>query len=142
MHDAVKNQDCFDCHIRGEKLRQKGGIPKEKHEAFLKQRLADPRCTRCHGKKKSEVSKEGEAKHPVPLSGRTFCPKCQVIGDKDWKMCPKCGGPLIDLDRIMSLNQSRTVWNAMKDIRNARGATSRLDHEGYSVKIALSSLLP
>ncbi|MBW2566743.1 MAG: hypothetical protein JRE24_07670 [Deltaproteobacteria bacterium] len=104
MHEALKNQDCYDCHVRGEKLRQKGGIPNEKHEAFLKQRLADPRCTRCHGKKKSEVSKEGEAKHQVPLSGRTFCPKCQVVGDKDWKMCPKCGGSLIDLDRIMRLS--------------------------------------
>ena len=104
MHEALKGQDCFDCHVRGEKLRQKGGIPKEKHEAFLKQRLADPRCIRCHGKKKSEAFDEGQAKHAVPLSGRTFCPKCQIIGDKDWTMCPKCGGPLIELDRIMRLS--------------------------------------
>jgi hypothetical protein len=70
----------------------------------LKQRLADPRCTRCHGKKTSEASQKGQAKHPVALSGSTFCPKCQIKGAKDWNMCPKCGGPLLDLDRIMRLS--------------------------------------
>ena len=38
MHKAVRGDDCFICHVRGEKLRQKGGIPKEKHETFLRQR--------------------------------------------------------------------------------------------------------
>ena len=44
MHDALEGKDCFDCHVRGEKLRQKGGIPKEKHEAFLKQRNLSTTC--------------------------------------------------------------------------------------------------
>ena len=101
MHKALRGRDCFTCHVRGEKLRQKGGIPQEKHDAFLKQRLTDPRCTECHGKKEIEVVKEELAKKPVTLSGSTYCPKCEVKGDKDWKMCPKCGGPLIDLHKLM-----------------------------------------
>jgi len=101
MHDAVKNHDCFMCHKRGEKLRRKGGIPKETHEAFLKQRLTDPRCIQCHGEGVTQAKKSDEAKNPMVLSGSTYCPKCKIRGEKDWTMCPKCGGPLIDLYKIM-----------------------------------------
>jgi len=101
MHEALKGQDCFTCHVRGEKLRQKGGIPKEKHEAFLKQRLTDLRCTRCHGEKNVKKSHGDLGEHSTALSGSTYCPKCQIKGGKDWKMCPKCGGPLLDSDRMM-----------------------------------------
>ena len=104
MHDLLNSQDCYECHVRGEKLRQKGGIPKAKHEAFLKQRLADPRCTRCHGEKKSELTHAGQTGHPVALSGRAFCPKCQVKSEKEGEICPKCGGALMDLDRILRLS--------------------------------------
>jgi RecJ-like exonuclease len=93
MHEAVKNHDCFMCHKRGEKLRRKGGIPKETHEAFLKQRLTDPRCIQCHGKGTVVVPKPEDEKNPMVLSGSTYCPKCKIRGEKYWKMCPKCGGP-------------------------------------------------
>jgi len=101
MHEAVKNHDCFMCHKRGEKLRRKGGIPKETHEAFLKQRLTDLRCVKCHGEETMEVPKPDEKKHSMGLSGSTYCPKCKIRGEKDWKMCPKCGGALIDLYKLM-----------------------------------------
>lgn len=101
MHEALKGRDCFNCHVRGEKLRQKGGIPKEKHEAFMKQRLTDLRCIKCHGEKNIKKDHRELGNHATPLSGTSYCPKCQIKGGKDWKMCPKCGGPLLDLDRIM-----------------------------------------
>ena len=101
MHKAVEGRDCFTCHVRGEKLRQKGGIPPEKHEAFLKQRLTDPRCTECHREKKVEPAKQESVKKPAAFSGSTYCPKCKMKGSNDWKMCPRCGGSQIDLDTTM-----------------------------------------
>jgi hypothetical protein len=101
MHEELKGQDCFTCHVRGEKLRQKGGIPEEKHEAFLKQRLTDLRCVKCHGEKNMEKGHGEQSNHATPLSATSYCPKCQLKGDKDWKMCPRCGGPLLDLDMVM-----------------------------------------
>ena len=112
MHEAVKGRDCFTCHVRGEKLRQKGGIPPEKHEAFLKQRLEDPRCTGCHHEKNPEAVKQEPAKKPMAFSGSTYCPKCKIKGGNDWRMCPKCGGSLIDLDKTMresALNHSHKI---------------------------------
>ncbi len=100
MHKALIGEDCFGCHVRGEKLRQKGGIPEEKHQAFLKQRLEDVRCFRCHAMEKHGTSTE-KTEPPTALSGSTYCPKCHVIGDGDWKMCPKCGGNLLNLDSLI-----------------------------------------
>ena len=103
MHEAVRGRNCFDCHVRGEKLRQKGGIPKEKHDAFLDQRLTDPRCVECHEKKDLAPAKKNATKSETPptLSGRTFCPACQVTRDKGRSTCQTCGGELLNMDRLM-----------------------------------------
>jgi len=50
MHQAVKGRNCFSCHVRGERLRKKGGIPPEKHAEFLRRRTKEPQCLECHGK--------------------------------------------------------------------------------------------
>jgi len=63
--------------------------------------LTDPRCIRCHGEESVQAPKEIHPRKPVVLSGSTYCPKCKIRGDKDWKVCPKCGGPLIDLYKLM-----------------------------------------
>ncbi|MBW2108204.1 MAG: hypothetical protein JRI36_05995 [Deltaproteobacteria bacterium] len=101
MHKAVEDRDCFSCHVRGEPLRRNGGIAKEKHKAFLTQRRSDARCTSCHEGESIHRARPASKGHPTLLSGRTYCPTCRIIGDKDWKMCPKCRGPLLDLDRLM-----------------------------------------
>lgn len=101
MHEMVADEDCFGCHVRGEKLRRKGGIPKEKHEAFLRQRRTDGRCVRCHGEGRVRHGHIESGNGAMGLSGTSYCPKCRVKGDGDWKMCPKCGGPLLDLDLVM-----------------------------------------
>ena len=64
MHKAVQGYDCFICHVRGEKLRQKGGIPKEKHETFLRQRTTDARCIKCHDSKTVETAKDMPEEEP------------------------------------------------------------------------------
>ena len=101
MHKAVQVYDCFICHVRGEKLRQKGGIPKEKHETFLRQRTTDARCIKCHDSKTVETAKDVPEEESNRMSGNTYCPKCSITGDKDWKFCPKCGGPILDLEKTM-----------------------------------------
>ncbi len=106
MHKKTMGRNCFTCHVRGQKIRQKGGIPEEKHQEFLKQRVKDPVCLECH---KKDASKAGSSlndsvehpKHKLELAGKVYCPKCGTFGDPKTMTCNDCGGPALDLDKLM-----------------------------------------
>lgn len=122
MHQAVQGRNCFICHKRGEKLRQKGGIPPEKHQAFLRQRVRDPRCIECHAAKSGKAVINAESrkrderatvkKKGAPISGSFYCPRCRIKTDKNVRTCPKCGDPMMDMDKTMrrsALNPSQEI---------------------------------
>jgi len=121
IHEALQGEDCFGCHVRGEKLRQKGGLPEKKHQTFLKQRIENSRCIQCRKMEEPGMSTE-KKKHPFSLSGRTYCPKCQVVGDGDWKMCPKYGRTLLNLDKLIrksALNPGQALFRKCHSMESA-----------------------
>lgn len=98
MHDAVKSENCLNCHSQGENLMSGGGAKKSTQE-LAERKVSDPNCSRCHGadaaKKPSGASAGARVTARAKKVGGLFCPKCGTSVDPQRGSCGKCGGKIV-----------------------------------------------
>lgn len=104
MHEIIGFKNCGNCHNKNEKLMS--SKPKkqndQKNQEKLKNRIKEDRfCIPCHnpdGTLKKEIYKNSDA---MKIINTFYCPKDKLRFIDDIKVCPKCGGKLIDINLLM-----------------------------------------
>ncbi len=103
MHEMTGKTGCGNCHTKDENLMSKreGKDPAAKANTERRQK-EDRLCVPCHSKKEGIAKEAGLNKDAMGISGTLYCPKDKLKLPPDSKRCPKCSGPLLNMDALMA----------------------------------------
>lgn len=103
MHEVIGYKNCGNCHSKNENLmKSKSSDQKEDHRKKLEKRIKEDNfCKPCHnpdGTIKKESYKKSEA---MRITDTFYCPKDKLRFSEGIKVCSKCGGELININKLM-----------------------------------------
>lgn len=122
MHDALRGENCGDCHKPGENLMDPNRPPTPKAE-MDKRIKTEAACRKCHLDNSTILSKTPpKAQGAAKIKGALFCPKCKKQVTIRDATCSTCGGtitktksgwqcsvcgPLVDVDKIAAMSEKK-----------------------------------